>query len=70
MFEPPRPKGGRPRVHSPRLLLDAILYVTREGCRWEAMPAGFPPWQTVYTARRRWMLDGTLERAIGALARA
>ena len=69
-FEPPRPKGGRPRVHSARHLLNAILYVMRNGCTWQALPDSFPPWSTVACARRRWTLDGTLERANGALARA
>ena len=34
----PSPKtGGRPRIHSPRALLDAIFYVLRTGCQWEAL---------------------------------
>lgn len=69
-FEPLRPKGGRPRIHSARHLLNAILYIMRSGCQWRMLPDSFPPWPTVSTARRRWAEDGTLERAIGALARA
>jgi transposase len=29
-------------------VLDAILYVVRAGCTWRALPADFPPQQTVY----------------------
>jgi putative transposase len=30
----PAPKGyGRPRVHSPREILDAIFYILRSGCQ-------------------------------------
>lgn len=69
-FEPPRPKGGRPRVHSARSLLNAIFYIMRSGCQWRMLPDSFPPWPTVSTARRRWTADGTLQRAVSALARA
>ena len=69
-FDPPKLNGGRPRLHTPRELVNAILYVTREGITWRAMPGDLPPWQTVVTARRRWIIAGTLERAFSALARA
>jgi transposase len=67
-FEPSRPKGGRPRTHSARLLVNAILYFLRNGIHWEAMPKDFPPWKTVYSQFTRWVADGTLERAMRALA--
>lgn len=69
-FEPPRPKGGRPRKHSSREYLDAIFYVQRNGCHWRNVPEGFPKWESVWSAYRRWLLDGTLKRAMDALARA
>ena len=28
----PDPKGGRPRRHAVRLMLDAVLYVDKTGC--------------------------------------
>ena len=28
--------------------MDAIFYVVRTGCWWRQLPAGFPPWPTVY----------------------
>ncbi len=67
-FEPARPTGGRPRMHPARVLLNAILYLLSNGCRWEAMPGDFPPWKTVYSQYTRWTTDGTLERAMRALA--
>ena len=69
-FCPPRPNGGRPRKHKPRDLLNAILYVMRQGCSWRGLPDSFPPWATVWTARMRWSTDGTLKRALEELARA
>ena len=35
--EPPKPKGGRPRVPD-RAALTGILFVLRTGCQWEYLP--------------------------------
>lgn len=35
--EPPKPKGGRPRMDNCQTL-DAIFYVLRTGCHWKALP--------------------------------
>jgi len=70
LFEAARPKGGRPRQHSARELVNAIFYVMKEGCSWRALPDSFPPWKTVFSQRTRWTEDGTLQRALSALARA
>jgi putative transposase len=59
----PRPKGhGRPRIHSPREILDAIFYVLRSGCQWRLLPHDFPRWPTVYHYFRKWRIDGIWER--------
>ena len=50
----PKPaKRGRPRTDL-RPVLDAIFYVAKGGIPWRYLPAGFPPWQTVYGIFRRW----------------
>jgi putative transposase len=62
LLEPhlPAPKRrGRPRVHSPRAVLNAIFYVSKTGCQWRMLPHEFPPWKTVFHYFRRWRLDGT-----------
>jgi transposase len=42
-------KRGRPRIHSSRVILDAIFfYVLRSGCPWRLLPREFPPWKTVH----------------------
>lgn len=54
--------GGRPERHHRRLIVDAIRYVTDNGGKWRALPADFPPWQTVYGFFTRWAAAGVAER--------
>jgi putative transposase len=58
---------GRPRLHSPREILDAILYILKSGCAWRLLPHDFPPWRTVYHYFRTWRLSGLWERMHSAL---
>ena len=59
----PAPKEhGRPRIHSPREILNAIFYILRSGCQWRMLPHDFPRWPTVYYYFRKWRIDGTWER--------
>ena len=59
--------GGRPRIHSPRAVLDAIFYVLNSGCPWRLLPRDFPPWRTVYHYFRQWRLAGIFEQINAAL---
>ena len=64
----PVPKAvGRPRLHPPREILNAIFYVLRSGCAWRLLPHDFPPWKTVHHYFRIWRLDGVWERLNTAL---
>ena len=58
---------GRPKVHAPREILNAVFYVLKSGCPWRLLPREFPPWRTVYHWFRRWRIDGTWERLNAAL---
>ena len=60
-------KRGRPRIHSPRRILDAVFYVLKSGCPWRLLPREFPPWETVYCWFRKWTTNGTFERLNAAL---
>lgn len=67
---PRRPdQRGRPSEVDLRAVVDAVLYVLHEGCRWRALPHDFPAWQTVYWYFARWADDGTLERITDTLRR-
>src|SRR5947208_5953536 len=64
---PPAKPGGRPRSVEMRDLMDAILYVLRNGITWRALPHDFPPWKTVYHYFSTWRADGTWEAIHDAL---
>jgi transposase len=66
-FLPPPGEGGRPEKHPRRDVVDAILYVVRTGCVWRALPADFPPWQTVYWYFSRWEEQRVTLRLLDAL---
>jgi len=59
--------GGRPRKTNMREVVNAIFYITREGCSWRALPHDFPPWKTVYNYFEQWKRDGTWDHFLTAL---
>src|SRR3712207_2132519 len=75
LLEPLLPPGpqpgqvGRPREVALREIVNAILYVTRTGCQWNALPHDLPHFRTVYWYHRKWLDDGTWERVTDAMRR-
>jgi transposase len=61
------PAGGRPEKHPRRRIVDAIRYITDNGCKWRALPSEFPPWKTVYGFFTRWNDAGAVEHLRDAL---
>jgi putative transposase len=59
---PKKRRRGRPKVHSPRKILNAVFYLLKSGCPWRLLPRDFPPWKTVYHWFRKWRIDGVWER--------
>jgi putative transposase len=66
LLPPPKP-GGRPRSTDVREVVNAILYVLRNGIVWRALPHDFPPWETVYYYFNTWRRTGVWEQAHDAL---
>src|SRR5438128_7862734 len=66
LLPPPIPAGA-PRTTDLRAALDAIFYVAKTGCAWNALPNDFPPEGTVRSYFHRWRRDGTWERVHDAL---
>ena len=46
---PPAKAGGRPRTVEMWAVMNAILYVVVQGCKWRDIPGDLRPWSTVYT---------------------
>jgi transposase len=64
----PKPKaGGRPPKYSRREIVNAILYQTRNGCVWRALPHDLPPYRIVFHYFRTWQKDGTWDKIHEAL---
>jgi transposase len=59
---PPARPGGRPRTTDMRRVVEAILYVLRTGCQWQALPKDFPARSTVYNFFWEWTRYGVWER--------
>ena len=43
-------------------VLNAILYVAEQGCKWRGLPSRFGRWHTIYTRMNRWSKSGVLDR--------
>ena len=43
-------------------LLNALLYVAEQGCKWRGLPKHFGNWHTIYTRMNRWSKAGILDR--------
>ena len=54
---------------SNRQVLNAILYVAEQGCKWRGLPARFGNWHTIYTRMNRWSKNGVLDRVFEHLQR-
>ena len=66
---PAGPWWARPREVDLREVCNAILYVTRYGVPWRALPHDLPHPSTVYAYFRQWTDDGTWEAINDALRR-
>ena len=54
---------------SNRQVLNAILYVAEQGCKWRGLPARFGNWRTIHTRMNRWSKNGVLDRVFEHLQR-
>ena len=50
-------------------VLNAILYVAEQGCKWRGLPKHFGNWHTIYTRMNRWAKSGVLDSIFEKLQR-
>ncbi len=50
-------------------VLNAILYVAEQGCKWRGLPRRFGNWHTIYTRMNRWSKAGVLDAVFEKLQR-
>jgi transposase len=56
----PKQRGN---VHNSNLkVINAILYVMENGCKWRGLPKYFGNWHTIYTRWNRWSKNGVLDK--------
>jgi transposase len=48
-------------------VLNAILYVAEQGCKWRGLPTRFGNWHSIYTLMNRWAKWGVLNRVFEKL---
>lgn len=60
-------RGGRPREHDMREVLNTLLYLNRSGCQWEMLPHDLLPKSSAYDYFAQWRDDGTWTKILTAL---
>jgi transposase len=50
-------------------VLNAILYVAEQGCKWRGLPRRFGNWHTIYVRMNRWAKSGVLDAVFELLQR-
>src|SRR5271154_1222012 len=48
-------------------VLNAILYVAEQGCKWRGLPSRSGNWHSVYTRMNHWAKSGVLDRVFEKL---
>ena len=56
----PRQRGNVSLSHLQ--VINAILYVAEQGCKWRGLPSRLGNWHTIYTRMNRWSKAGVLDR--------
>ena len=55
---------GRNSDHHKRSLINAVLYLNDNGCKWRAIPHEYPPWSTVHSFYYRARVTGLWEKVL------
>ena len=61
-------KVGRPRKHSLRTIMDALLYKLVNGVQWRDLPKDFPPYSSIYHYFKKLRDNGSIEGILALYA--
>ena len=56
------PKHRKPAKISNLDILNALLYLIENGCKWRSLPKEFGDWHVIYVRVNRWAKKGILEK--------
>jgi len=62
------PTGNKSEIHK-RSLVEAVLYLVDNGCKWRALPHDYPKWSTVKSFYYRAVESGIWEKVMDYLVR-
>ena len=48
-------------------VMQAVLFVAENGCKWRALPPRYGNWHTIYTRVNRWAKNGVLDKVFAAM---
>ena len=61
------PKQRKPAKISNLEVLNAVLYVVENGCKWKRLPKEYGDWHVIYVRVNRWAKKGVLQEAFAHL---
>ena len=62
------PTGNKGEIHK-RSLVEAVLYLVDNGCKWRSLPHDFPKWSTVKSFYYRAVENGRWEKVMDFLVK-
>lgn len=62
------PNGNKSTIHK-RSLVEAVLYLVDNGCKWRALPHDYPKWSAVKSFYYRAVENGTWEKVMQYLVK-
>ena len=69
-IEPHLPRQRGNVSHENLNVINAILFVAENRCKWRALPKRFGNWHTIYTRMNRWAKAGVVDRVFIELQKA
>ncbi|MCI8329305.1 MAG: transposase [Oscillibacter sp.] len=57
------PKQRKPAKISNPEVLNAVLYIVENGCKWRSLPKEYGDWHVIYVRVNRWAKKGVLQAA-------